>query len=362
MELGRAAVPAGEGLAGFVGGEGDGVGGEHGVAAFDVFEVAQDGAGRQAAALGAEVPLQVADPEDHFGDGGGARVDFEAEELVRVDGEAFDFEALLRVAKLGEGVEDFAFEPLHVFERDVEEVAGAAGGVEDAGGTQFVVPGADEVGGVLELAFIGEEQGGGLGVVPVGAQRLDDGGQDEAVDVGARRVVGAEVVAFERVEGAFEQGAEDGGFDFGPVGAAGFEQQVDLVAVERQNLGLLEELAVEARQLGADGDGELAFVHGFPQLGDEGGELFGGVLEGLEQAGEGTFVVDLGEQADVFRKHREQATRASFWAMSRVARAVRRAGSRLCGSCQTAWRRARSSGLARSSSRMRWLRGSGKGV
>jgi hypothetical protein len=252
--FGAAAVPAGEGLAGFVGGEGDGVGGEHGVAAFDVLEVAQDGAGRQAAALGAEVPLQVADPEDHFGDGGGARVDFEAEELVRVNGEAFDFEALLRVAQLGEGVEDFAFETLHVFERDVEEVAGAAGGVEDAGGAQFVVPGADEVGGILELAFVGEEQGGGLGVVPISAQGLDDGGQDEAVDVGARGVVGTEVVAFERVEGTFEQGAEDGGFDFGPVGAAGFEQQVDLVTVERQNLGLLEELAVEARQLGADGD------------------------------------------------------------------------------------------------------------
>ncbi|PKO49477.1 MAG: hypothetical protein CVU31_00600 [Betaproteobacteria bacterium HGW-Betaproteobacteria-4] len=153
--------------------------------------------------------------------------------LVRVDGEAFDFEALLRVAKLGEGVEDFAFEPLHVFERDVEEVAGAAGGVEDAGGAQLVVPGADEVSGVFEFAFVGEQQGGGLGVVPVGAQWLDDGGQDEAVDVGARGIVGAEVVAFERVEGAFEQGAEDGGFDFGPVGLGGFEHKFDLPTVNR---------------------------------------------------------------------------------------------------------------------------------
>lgn len=210
---------------------------------------------------------------------------------------------------MGEGVEDFAFEPLHVFERDVEEVAGAAGGVEDAGGAQFVVPGADEVGGVFELAFVGEEQGGGLGVVPVGAQRFDDGGQDEAVDVGARGVVGAEVVAFERVEGAFEQGAEDGGFDFGPVGAAGFEQEVDLVAVEREDFRLLEELAVEARQLGADGDGEFAFVHGFPQLGDKRDELLRRLVQRFEQAGEGAFVVDLGEQADVFGKHREQAAR-----------------------------------------------------
>jgi hypothetical protein len=36
--------------------------------------------------------LQVADPQHQFGDGGGARVEFEAEELVRVDGEAFGFE------------------------------------------------------------------------------------------------------------------------------------------------------------------------------------------------------------------------------------------------------------------------------
>jgi hypothetical protein len=307
--FGGAAVPAGERLAAVVGGEFDGIAGEHGVAAFDVLEVAQDGAGRQAAALGAEVPLQVADPEDHFGDGGGARVDFEAEELVRVDGEAFDFETLLGVAELGEGVEDFAFEPLHVFERDVEEVAGAAGGVEDAGGAQFVVPGADEVGSLTELAFVGEQQGGGLGVVPVGAQRLDDGGQDEAVDVGARGVMGAEVVAFKRVEGAFEQGAEDGGLDFGPVGAAGFEQEVDLVAVERQNFGIFEQLAVEARQPGADGDGELAFIHRLPEFGNERDELLRGFLQGLEQGGERALVVDLGQQADVFGEHREEAAR-----------------------------------------------------
>jgi hypothetical protein len=184
--------------------------------------------------------------------------------------------------------------------------------------------------------------------------------------------------AFQR---AFEQRSEDGGFDFGPVGAAGFEQQVDLVAGERQDFGLFEQLAVEARQLGADGDGELAFVHRLPEFGDEGDELFRRLVQGLEQAGEGAFVVDLGQEADVFGKHREQAAReeggdafgrvlapqglsdaGELCAMSRVARALRRAGSRLCGSCQTAWRRARMSGRARSSSRMRWLRGSGKGV
>ena len=34
---------------------------------------------------GAEVPLQIADPQHQLGDGGGARVELQAEELVRVD-------------------------------------------------------------------------------------------------------------------------------------------------------------------------------------------------------------------------------------------------------------------------------------
>ncbi len=134
--------------------------------------------------------------------------------------------------------------------------------------------------------------------------------------------MGAEVVAFERVEGAFEQGAEDGGFDFGPVGLGGFEQEFDLAAVDRQNLGIFEELAVEARQVGADGDREAAFVHRCPQFGDERDELLDGAAltpgpsprgrgeeETLEQAGEGAVVVDLGQQADIFGEHREQAAR-----------------------------------------------------
>ena len=90
--------------------------------------------------------------------------------------------------------------------------------------------------GLVGLAFVGEEQRGGLDVGPLVAQRLDDGGQDEPLDVGAGRVVGAQPVALGGVEGAFEQGAEDGGFDLRPVGAGGVAQEVDLVAVERENV------------------------------------------------------------------------------------------------------------------------------
>ena len=56
----------------------------------------------------------------------------DAEELVRVDRHALQFEPALRVAELVELVQHLAFEPLQVLERDVEEVADAAGRVEHA--------------------------------------------------------------------------------------------------------------------------------------------------------------------------------------------------------------------------------------
>ena len=49
-------------------------------------------------------------------------------------------------------------------------------------------------------------------------------------------------------QGTFEQGTEDRRFDLRPVGVRRFDQQADLVAVERDHLGLLEELAIEPRQ------------------------------------------------------------------------------------------------------------------
>ena len=106
---------------------------------------------------------------------------------------------------------------------------------------------------LLGLALLGEGDGGGVDGVPLVAQRLDDGGQDEALDIGARGVVGAELVALAGVEGAFQQGAEDGGLDIAPVGARGLDEQVDLVAVERQGRGVGEEAAVEAQDLGRAG-------------------------------------------------------------------------------------------------------------
>ncbi len=294
-----------------------------------------DGFGHGAVAAGADVPLQVADPQHEFGQRSGAGVDFEAEKLLRGDGFAFEREFVLGFAKGGKLVEHFAFEALEVFEGDVEEVAAAAGGVEHAQGAQAVMKAAEFGAGSVHLGvaraavefggFVGEQQRGGLGVCPFAAQGFHHGGQHEAFDVGARGVVGAEGVAFGGVERALEQGAEDGGLDFAPVGAGGGEQQIDLRAVERQGVGVvgraLEQLAVEAQHGLRQGDGEAAAVH----VGPEGGEhaLQGGrvVAVALEQGDEAALVglpalctlatlpafARAGQQADVFGKHGEQA-------------------------------------------------------
>lgn len=66
--------------------------------------------------MGAVVPLQAADPEDQLGDGGGARVDLQAEKLVRKDGLAGHFQGSLRVAEAVEGIEDLLLEAFQVVE------------------------------------------------------------------------------------------------------------------------------------------------------------------------------------------------------------------------------------------------------
>ena len=111
--------------------------------------------------------------------------------------------------------EDFAFDALEVLEGDVAEIAGAAGGIEDAEvGEAFLKRDERLDGGGAEFLFVGDsaeaafrvrrrnvyplaefigghdgDGGGGFDGVPFLAQRLDDGGEDEPLNVGAGRVV-----------------------------------------------------------------------------------------------------------------------------------------------------------------------------
>jgi hypothetical protein len=183
------AVPLNNGVAVFVFGGDSLLPGNQCVGFYDVVEVADDGDGGLGVTAGAEVPLEVADPEDEVGDDGGAGVEFEAKELVGVYGEASVFEGLLGFSEGVEGFENFAFKSLHVFEGDVEEVPGAAGGVEDAGVAELFVEGAggfDSGGAISGVDVLGDD---GEGVAPVVAEGFDEGGDDQPLDVGAGSVV-----------------------------------------------------------------------------------------------------------------------------------------------------------------------------
>ena len=136
--------------------------------------------------------------------------------------------ASARRGEAGEQVEDLTLEPLHVFEGDVEEVAAAAGGVEDDGLAELFVEGSDLAGGVVQLALAGERDGGGLYRGPLFAEGLDDRGHDQPLDIGARRVVGAQLVALDGVQGTLQERAEDRRLDVRPIGFARFDQEVKL--------------------------------------------------------------------------------------------------------------------------------------
>ena len=225
------AVPAGQRFAGLVGDQLHCVIGDQRVAVLDVVEVAQHRLRRVDLAVGAEVPLQVADPQHHLGDLRRTRVDLHAEELVRVDGQPLQLEGA-GLNQAAEHFQHFAFQALHVLQGDVEEVAAAAGRIEHAGLAQLVVELADLGHRLLGLALLPVGQRGGLYLRPFGAQRLDDGRQYQALDIGTRRVVGAEFVPLTRVQGALQQGAEDRRLDVTPVGLGRLDQQFNLLGVQ----------------------------------------------------------------------------------------------------------------------------------
>ena len=133
-----------------------------------------------------------------------------------------------------EQVEHLAFEALQVLHGDVEEVAGAAGRVEDAQVAELVVEVLDRLDGGVAVAgdVVGERRG--LDVVPALAQRLDHRRHDQALDPAPGRELGAELAPLARIERLFEEGAEDRGLDVAPVGLGGVDQEAEKLGLERQ--------------------------------------------------------------------------------------------------------------------------------
>jgi len=47
---------------------------------------------RHDVAVGAEMPLEIPDPEHHVGNDGGLRIDLDSQELMGIDGDALQFQ------------------------------------------------------------------------------------------------------------------------------------------------------------------------------------------------------------------------------------------------------------------------------
>ena len=111
-----------------------------------------------------------------------------------------------------------------MFERDVEEVAGAAGGVEDFGVAELVMERFELFNRLVALALLGVKNRGDADGVPFLADRLDNRGHDEAFDVRPRRVARPQLVPLDRVECPLQQRAKNRRFNVLPLFARRLDQ------------------------------------------------------------------------------------------------------------------------------------------
>ena len=305
VAAGGHAVIAGDGIAVRVAADAAGLVRQKGVAVADVLGVPQNGRGPFRCPHRAVALLQVADPQHEFGDLCGPRVEFDAEELGRVHLHEIAEALIPPFPKGRHEVEDFGFQLLHHFQRDIEEIARAAGGVEHAGAAEAVVEGAQEVEGVVVAPVRVELVGAGAHGVELRAQGLDQGGHDEAFHIGAGREVRAVFAPRLGVERVFDQRAEDGGLDLRPVALGGADEAGALHGVDGQRLDGGEQAAIYAQDLLAEAGGHAADIH----LGEKLFEDFAGdfriivVALALEEVGEAV----LWQDADVFGEHGEDA-------------------------------------------------------
>jgi hypothetical protein len=224
----------------------------------------------------------------HLGEFDGEGLNVHAVEILAAD----EAKRALGGVAAGEFADAFVntrFEPFEFAVGDVEEVAGAAGGVEDA-----------EVFHARQQFFKALE---GLGAFDLFAPGFDDGGADDFHDVDRAGEVGAEGVALGAAERVFENGAEDFRADKTPVGAGGIFEQVEFFGIEFNACRFAEQAAVEVVDaFEATATGFAWGVHFYEEAADQVEALFGrGAV--VEQAGEEIFF----EQANVFSKKAHQA-------------------------------------------------------
>ncbi len=101
---------------------------QHRILDLNVLERAQDRL-IWCGSLGSEMPLQVTNPKHQFSNRRSAGIDLKPEELMWIDAVRAQPAQGFLAAEIEQRLQHFAFQPLHQFQRDVEEVASAAGGI-----------------------------------------------------------------------------------------------------------------------------------------------------------------------------------------------------------------------------------------
>ena len=190
-----------------------------------------------------------------------------------------------------------------MFQGHIEKVAGAAGGVEHAHVGQADLEGADQFDRLGVLALFVQAEGGAVDRGPFLAQGLDDGRQDQALDIGARGVVGAQLMPLQGVERALQAGCRRWRARRGASRRGRRRSAARSARVQRQGRGRGEEPAVEAQHaLAQDHRKGAAAVHVAPQVFGQGHELGGVITDRAQQGAEGGG----GQQADVLGEQGEQ--------------------------------------------------------
>ena len=165
--------------------------------------------------------------------------------------------------------------------------------------------------------------GAGQRLFPVGAQRLDDRGDDQPLDIGARRVVSAELRALPLVERALQQRAEDGGLDVAPVAPGSDAKLTDIVLLQRDRFALPEQRAVEALDRRVQVRGIAALVHHPPQALPAPGQN----ARGVSTISPSSFSNPcLRQQADILREHGEETAHEELRDLLGVVPALQTAG------------------------------------
>ena len=226
------------------------VGRQDRVSALDGVQRLEDRVARLREAV-APHPLEFADPDRHPGELGRVGIDLDALDVGRADLRKRALQAQRLRLEL-----HAMLEVLERLQREVEEIARAAGRVEHREPAQPV-----EKRPVPPLGFLSPlrargwrlgsfralELGGDLGLLdsPLGEQRSDHHRLDQQHDLVPVRVVRAELGALAGIEAALEQRSEDRRVDLRPVQVRCRQHRLDVGPLQRQRVGVVEEPAVE---------------------------------------------------------------------------------------------------------------------